>query len=530
MIQVYKPSNTDFDANGDMTLTPTIAYTNSILNGAWTAALTHPIDADGRWKYLEEDAVIKMPSFNGDQLYRIRKIYTADSGIICTMEPVFYDTIDNTFLTDVRPTEKTGQEALDIMLGGSIKYSAESDIETVSTAYYQYKNFMEALNGDIDQSFINRWGGEILFDNFKVIVNSQIGSDNGAEIRYGKNVTYDGLTEEIDTRDVITVIYPKAYNGYTLSGNGYVESENISSYPVRRIRTITFEDVKMAEDATEDDEANGVIICSTQDELDAALTQKCEEQFKAGVDKPKVTITADMVIIQNTELYNDLSFLEEISLGDIVYCRHSKLGITTDSRVIELKYDSIRKKVSKAVIGDFREDYFTWLGKIWKGYSGTTVKKTTSSGNTGTTTTTYTWEKYEAVESAGYVITYETGVEITDTQTTKRVLYKTISVDNATGEIVLSDALKESGSYGSEIVSNYETYPYIYIDGAAYKITYYASKGTYQGYGGTTELATAKAQFSGVFTQGDYIGTATSSSPDAYPDNGYQDGYWYVKK
>lgn len=91
MIQVYKPSNKKYEKNGDMTLFPTVAYTNSKINREWMASLKHPIDSDGRWKYLEEDAVVKMPSFNGDQLYRIRKIYKADSGILCTMEPIFYD-------------------------------------------------------------------------------------------------------------------------------------------------------------------------------------------------------------------------------------------------------------------------------------------------------------------------------------------------------------------------------------------------------------------------------------------------------
>ena len=51
----------------------------------------------------------------------------------------------------------------------------------------------------------------------------------------------------------------------------------------------------MAEDAQEGDGENGIIICDNQTELDTALTQKCEEQFAAGVDKPKVTINCQMV-------------------------------------------------------------------------------------------------------------------------------------------------------------------------------------------------------------------------------------------
>ena len=44
MIQVYKPSNTEYDKNGDMTLFPVEAKVHAVLNGAWEVELEHPID------------------------------------------------------------------------------------------------------------------------------------------------------------------------------------------------------------------------------------------------------------------------------------------------------------------------------------------------------------------------------------------------------------------------------------------------------------------------------------------------------
>ena len=72
MIQIYKAFNTDQTRNGDMVLMPSVATTHAVLNGSWSAELTHPIDPEGRWKYIEEEAIVEMPSFNGKQLYRIR--------------------------------------------------------------------------------------------------------------------------------------------------------------------------------------------------------------------------------------------------------------------------------------------------------------------------------------------------------------------------------------------------------------------------------------------------------------------------
>ena len=361
MIQIYTPSNTDYSKNGDQTLLPVSASVHAILNGAWEAEITHTIDAEGRWKYITEEAVIKMPSFNGDQLFRVKTAQKQDSGVTATMEPIFYDSMGDCWLSDVRPTGKNGQDALDIMLAPNSKYSGLSNITRAATAYYQNMNFMQALNGDIDQSFINRWGGEILFDNFTVIVNDRVGGDYGIELRYGKNIPQDGMSYEVDTRDVVTRIYPQAYNGYKMTGNGYVDSPLINNYPTVKSVSMTFDNVKMRDDAQEDDEENGVIICDTQEELDAALTQQCETQYDAGIDKPTVTISADMVLLQNAEQYKDIKTLEAVSLGDTIHCINTHLDITTDARVIEIEFDAVRKKVSSVVIGDFQQQYFDGL-------------------------------------------------------------------------------------------------------------------------------------------------------------------------
>ena len=67
-----------------------------------------------------------------------------------------------------------------------------------------------------------------------------------------------------------------------------------------------------------------------------------------------------MILLQNTDLYKDYAVLEEVSLGDTIPCRHCKLDINTDERVVEMKYDCIKKKVTYVVLGDFEKqsNYF----------------------------------------------------------------------------------------------------------------------------------------------------------------------------
>lgn len=356
MIQIYKPENTNFKANGDMPLLPEKALVHATLNGAWSLELQHPIDGEGRWKYITEEAVVKAPSFNGEQLFRIKHTEKAETGVSAAAEPIFMDAREDCFLEDIRPTNKTGQEALNLMLAPNKKYSAKSDITVRSTAYYEYKNFIEALNGNEDNSFINRWGGEIFFNNYEVIVNKKQGNDYGVQILYGKNIKKDGIQEEVDTREVVTRIFPKAYNGY--KSTNPVDSELINKYPTVKIATMTFDDVKMQQDASEEDRANGIIICETQKELDKALEEKCRQQYESGIDKPKLSMSVEIVLLENTEEYREYKELEKVGLGDTVHCKHSKLGITTDARVIELEYDCLKKKTTQVELGDYKYNYF----------------------------------------------------------------------------------------------------------------------------------------------------------------------------
>lgn len=359
MIQCYKPDNADYDHNGDITLFPTSCKLSCEINGTWELSMSHPLDSDGRWKHLSEEAVISAPTFQSDkQLFRVDKCIKTDSSVGVTAYPIFFDSADDCFLMDTRPTNQNGQNALNIMTQSS-KYSGESDITTGGTAYFVRRNLMDAINGKDSPTFVQTWGGEILYDNFKIIVNERIGGDYGVEIRYGKNM--DGLSYTVDMSNVVTRIIPVAYNGRTMSGNTpWVDSDNINKYAKKYIREVKFEDVKLAEDAS-DSEEEDIIICADQAALDAALAQKCEDMYAAGADLPAVTIQVNMIALEKTEQYKDFEDLVSVSLGDTVHCYNYRLGIITDARVIKMTWDCIRNQAGEMTLGDYEYNYFSEL-------------------------------------------------------------------------------------------------------------------------------------------------------------------------
>ena len=357
MIHIYSPSNTDYSKNGDMVLLPTECTHNAILCGVWELSLSHPRDAEGRWKYIVEGAVLSVPTFMGNgQLFRIYEVEKTNDEVTCSARPIFFDSAKDVFLLDVRPTNRPGASALALLTNGT-KYTTQSNITKQSTAYYVRKNLIEALNGEDDNSFINRWGGEPLYQNFHVIFNERAGSDNGVLIHYGKNI--ESITETINTDELITRIVPESYNGYLLDGaSPWVNSPLINSYPVVCTAVKHYEHVKLASE-TEGDPSEDDIICEDMAELRAKLIELANADFESGCDKPSVTLDIDMIDLAQTDEYKEYAVLETVRLGDTVHCVHNDLGIDTSARVTEMDWDCIHNCISRVVIGDVQYDYFS---------------------------------------------------------------------------------------------------------------------------------------------------------------------------
>ena len=376
MIQVYARGNENFDSNGDMTLLPTICELSTEINGAWELTMSHPIDKEGRWEYLEEEAVISAPTFQDEhQLFRIDKCVKTDTTVEITAYPIFFYCADDCILMDARPTDRSGQDALDIMMEGS-RYSGRSDIATGGTAYFIRRNLMDANNGESEPTFVQVWGGEILYDNFTVIINERIGRDYGVEIRYGKNM--DGLSYTVDMSDVATRIIPVAYNGRMMSGDApWVDSPNINKYAKKYIREVKFDDVKLYEDVSGETEENKDTICQTQEELDSVLKKRCEEMYDSGADVPDLTIEVNMIDLAQTDQYKDFQGLVTVALGDTVRCINSKLGIASNARVIRLTWDCITNRSAGMTLGDYEYNYFSELTSSLEA-----VKQIVGPGNT----------------------------------------------------------------------------------------------------------------------------------------------------
>ena len=304
------------------------------------------VDDEGIWKSIEEEAILKVKLDYGYEIFDIVKVTENTRDITVFARQHTIEKQLSIRLEDVRPEGNNGYSALQWMLENSNEYKEgrhyagelefSSDIETINTAYYQEMNLYKALF-DCDQSFINRWGGEIQRRGYRTTINKKIGQDRGFQVRHAKNMS--GFESEISIDSVYTRIKPKAYNGHTI--DGYVQSSNINKYATVRTVTIKYEDVKLQEDCEEDE-----VGYATLEELQAELIRRSELEFTENhIDEIQGTYTVSFEDLSKTEEYKNYVILERCYLGDTVNVFIDKLDVNISVRAIRKKYNVMTQKV-----------------------------------------------------------------------------------------------------------------------------------------------------------------------------------------
>lgn len=362
MIQVYKRGNNNFNKNGD--LQPEVISAESVinLNGTWEFVAVIPAEQE-YVDYITNYTIIKtrMPGNKEDQLWYVYKTEKNDNEITAYARPVFLQAAEDCILLDVRPTAKNGQEAIELMCAQNPKYSGKSDIQHIETAYYYHKNLIEAIQGEDENSFLNRWGGEVEYDNFCVIINERVGGNYGMRAEMGYNV--NGIQETVDIQDVITRIYPIGFNGRMLTGEQYIDSGNAKKYPFIHTRFIKYEDVKYMEDIENEEERKEAY--QTLAEFEDELRRRVKAEYDSGVDLPRVTYSVDFIELSQTDEYKKFKNLLDVGMGDTVKVRHRTLGIETEARCITIAYDHVDNKIIKITLGQFEGNYLDKMNSVY---------------------------------------------------------------------------------------------------------------------------------------------------------------------
>lgn len=356
MITLFKPQETDFSHNGLGSLDKNIIdpVVEEDLNGIYSFAFKYPLFASHGLE-IDGQSLVRVPMPNGDdQLFRVYKPVKSMGYIRASCYHIFYDLIDN-LIEDTNIVQKDGQGAIS-QLGGATQYghsfTFQSNITNIANSRMVRLNPVQALiDPGQENSFINRWGGELKRDNFKVHMNRRVGADKGVTIRHKKNLL--GYEAELDYSSVVTRIMPMGFDGISIPEK-YIDSPLINTYVHPKIAQIKYEDIKAIDPSKETQEEGAVPL----EEAYQELRKRASEEFSINkIDIPKANYKVEFATLEKTEEYKHLKVLQKVEIGDTVTVKHEEDGFNVQARVIKYSWDPLAKKYIKMELGNFKETF-----------------------------------------------------------------------------------------------------------------------------------------------------------------------------
>ena len=239
-----------------------------------------------------------------------------------------------------------------------------------------------------DTGLIDRWGGELVRDNYEFYVLREAGQNRGVRIEYGKNLL--GVECTTDVTDVIARVMPvgKTYkdkdlflvpgtytvNGTTVTigaGETWVTSEQASDYPAPMMSVLDTDIKAKSKDADD-------VLAARLKMIEAALNKFADDKC----DQPSVNVKVTFVNLGDTVEYEQYKRLEDVFLCDRVTVRHPGIGVDVLTEVIEVVWDCLTGRAKSIELGRVQLDRARIKVPVWQlpsGIPGTLVASGTLS-------------------------------------------------------------------------------------------------------------------------------------------------------
>lgn len=355
---LYEKNESDFTTLGLGILTDcTQCDTNEVVNDKNEATFSYPLS--GRlYEKITPDRIVKVKAneYQQPQLFRIYRSSKPINGIVkFYCQHISYDLnmlIVQPFgdLLNVNATT-----ALNRVLENTVyehNFTAESDIAGTKNIVSSIPQSVREWLGTDDGAILNLYGGEYEFDNFRIRLKQNRGSNKGVRIAYGKNLK--SITADTDIQGTYTSIYPYAIDSsgnYIELSEKIIELSNASQYGEKR--TLTLDVSNMFE--------KGEIITSSK--IQAKALQYVNEN---GIDQISQNIKVDFVHLWQSKEYESVAALERVNLGDFVTIEYRELGVNATAEVISYQYDCLNERYTQLELGDAKPNMAATLNKVNK--------------------------------------------------------------------------------------------------------------------------------------------------------------------
>lgn len=344
---LYKADSKDFSTFGIGALSEcTSCVVREERNGEYELTLKYPINGK-LYKELVKDRIVKAKpnEMSNPQAFRIYRVTTPINGIATVYaQHISYDLayigVMPFSLEAVTPTR-----AIEFVFKNALtehNFTFQTDYSSAKDFVVESPQSIRACLGGTKGSLVNQWGGEFEWDNFKVIHHQGRGNNNGVVIEYGKNLTK--LDHDLDSTEVYTDLLPYAVS---TDENGNETIITLAEQIIPIVENASHRKTRIRDFTDSFDEGDVI-----DEEHLRIKAEKYVKNNPLGEESPTIKIAFEPLWQQSEYA----AVLERVSLCDTVTIKHTVLGITTKSKVIETEYDTLAEKYVSITLGSARSN------------------------------------------------------------------------------------------------------------------------------------------------------------------------------
>jgi len=340
---LYKANSTNFDTFGIGVLKDcTSCEVTEERNGSYECVFKYPITG-AMYKELATERIVKAKPNDtaSDQAFRIYRIATPINGEVTVYaQHISYDLSNVAALqwSDANISAPLAMEKVFSNTATPHNFTCQTDYSSAKPFSVAKPQSVRACLGGVAGSFLDLWGGEYEWDNFKVIHHQGRGQHTGVVIEYGKNLT--DLEHDNENTDVYTDLLPYAI---VTAEDGTETAITLPEVLLPITDSTLVQRKTLIRDFTEYfDEQNPISESGLR-----AFAFKYLSNNPLGVSTPTVTVAFEPLWKQP----DYAAVLERVSLCDTVTIRHSVLGIAAKAKVITTVYDTLAEKYVSITLG-----------------------------------------------------------------------------------------------------------------------------------------------------------------------------------
>ncbi len=361
MINLYEKNETNFKHNKYILNEAIKCEITEEINSSYEINLEYPLnDSKNLSSLFVPGEVVKVPSWDDrePQLFIIRRFKPClNNSINVYAQHIFFAKMDGNVVLDTYIEGKTRKQAVQQIFNNTInahKFNIGNKDKSTDTNNLRIVRYsvLDALVGSKDNTIKNRYGGELVPDNFTVDFVNKRGKDTGIKVTYAKNIT--GAEATFEDIDLITEIIPVGSNGLMIPEKSIKASNFNDNNPYTRV--IEFSNIGVVEAQKDNDGniTNEDEVCTEQQAIEK-LRKACLDKFNIEhVNEINFNLNLNFIELCDCINFegNDYSDINSrVAIGDTIDVNIKPFGVMQKGRIFKITRDAITGRLISCEIG-----------------------------------------------------------------------------------------------------------------------------------------------------------------------------------